>query len=49
MAHPGHAGGEPIEGGAEMETRPLEFAYLASDAFRDLLRERGLALSLGLN
>jgi chitin disaccharide deacetylase len=49
MAHPGLAGGRVTEHGAEMETRPLEFAYLASDAFRDLLQERGLALSPGPN
>jgi predicted glycoside hydrolase/deacetylase ChbG (UPF0249 family) len=49
MAHPGHPGGPSIEHGAEMETRPLEFAYLASDAFRDLLQERGLILSPSLN
>jgi predicted glycoside hydrolase/deacetylase ChbG (UPF0249 family) len=49
MAHPGHADGPPRELGAEMEMRPLEFAYLASDAFRDLLQERGLTLSSSLN
>jgi predicted glycoside hydrolase/deacetylase ChbG (UPF0249 family) len=49
MAHPGLVGGRVTEHGAEMETRPLEFAYLVSDAFRDLLQERGLALSPGPN
>ena len=49
MAHPGHGGGFPSERRAEMATRPLELAYLASDAFRDLLQERGLTLSARLN
>jgi hypothetical protein len=44
MAHPGYADDTLRALDPDVESRPNELAYLKSDAFRELLQERGLAL-----
>ncbi len=45
MCHPGHADRELAGLDDVIETRPRELAYLRSDAFAQLLAQRGLALA----
>jgi predicted glycoside hydrolase/deacetylase ChbG (UPF0249 family) len=44
MCHPGHVDEELRALDRAVESRPLELAYLASAAFGDLLRDRGIML-----
>ncbi|WP_230533009.1 ChbG/HpnK family deacetylase [Microvirga roseola] len=48
MCHPGYVDDELRGLDPAVESRPAELAYLKSDAFRDLLEERGIALSPNL-
>jgi chitin disaccharide deacetylase len=45
MCHPGYADETLRELDPAVESRPAELAYLASDAFLDLLRQRGVELA----
>jgi chitin disaccharide deacetylase len=45
MAHPGYADELPSHLGGDVESRPHELAYLASDAFAKLLDDRGIVLT----
>ncbi|MCB8820100.1 ChbG/HpnK family deacetylase [Microvirga rosea] len=46
MCHPGHVDDELRSLDPAVESRPEELAYLQSDAFAELLEERGIALAL---
>jgi chitin disaccharide deacetylase len=49
MAHPGYADETLRSLDPDVGSRPHELAYLASQAFQDLMQERGVVLSTGPN